>query len=65
MTWSGFACLEVNIWLQTDHIDCDPLQHVVGDLMNIFICLQSRLMLFHFSLFSSLFTNYTHLVKCF
>lgn len=34
--WVGFVRLEVNIWLQADHMDQDPLQHVVDDFFFFF-----------------------------
>lgn len=37
--WVGFVRLEVNIWLQADHMDQDPLQHVVDDFFLIFFYL--------------------------
>lgn len=37
--WVGFVRLEVNIWLQADHMDQDPLQHVVDDFFFLFFYL--------------------------
>lgn len=64
--WVGFVRLEVNIWLQADHMDQDPLQHVVDDFFFIFfLSVYNPDWRCRSSFISSLFTNYTYLVKCF